>query len=140
MSKAAHIEIQNKTYELFNQGRVDDVLRQAADDVQVEMIPFGLVHRGHGGFRDFLTGFLGAFPDLRIEVKRQVADDARVAVELTAHGTHRGPLMTPAGALAPTGKSVTFTVCEVWDFRDGKIAGIRNYQDAASILRQIGAA
>lgn len=135
-----HIEIQNHVYGLFNTGNAEEVLRHATDDVVVEMVAFGQVHRGIGGFREFLTGFLSAFPDLHITVKRQVADGARVAVEFTARGTHRGPLMTPAGAIPATGRTVDFAVCEVWDFRDGKLSGLRNYQDAGSILRQLGLA
>src|SRR5690242_4758046 len=104
------------------------------------MIPFGQVHHGHAGFREFMSAFTTAFPDIRIEVKRQVADDSRVVAELIAHGTHKGPLLTPGGAIPATGKKVTFTVCEVWDIDAGKLVGLRNYQDAASILRQIGAA
>lgn len=136
----ANIELQNRVYECFSAGRLDEVLTMATEDVVVELIPFGQVHHGHAGFREFMSGFLTAFPDLRIEARRQVADGARVAAELVGHGTHRGALLTPAGAIPPSGKKVVFTVCEVWDIRDGKLAGLRNYQDAASILRQIGAA
>jgi steroid delta-isomerase-like uncharacterized protein len=136
----ANIDLQNRIYALFSAGKMADVLRLATDDVVVEMIPFGQIHHGHGGFREFMTAFATAFPDLRIEPRRQIADDGRVAAEFVAHGTHKGPLMTPNGPIPPTGKKVVFTVCEVWDIRDGKVCGLRNYQDAASILRQIGAA
>ena len=139
-SNTANIALQTRLYALFSSGRLDEVLAHATDDVVIEMIPFGQVHHGHGGFREFLTAFTTAFPDIRIEPRRQVADETRVAAEFVAYGTHKGPLMTPAGPIPPTGKKVVFTVCEVWDFRDGKLAGLRNYQDAGSILRQIGAA
>ncbi len=140
MSAQSNKDLQNRVYGLFSTGKEDDVLKHATADVVVEMIPFGQVHRGHGGFREFLGGFKTAFPDLRIEVTRQIADDDRVTAEFVAYGTHSGPLMTPGGPVPATGKPVTFTVCEVWDIRDGQIAGIRNYQDAASLMRQLGLA
>lgn len=140
MGTKENMEFQRKVYELFSTGRSAEVLAHATDDVVVEMIAFGQVHRGHAGFREFLGAFTSAFPDIRIETKRQVAEGDRVVAEFEAHGTHDGPLMTPMGPIPPTGRKVVFHVCEVWDLRDGKLAGLRNYQDAASILRQIGAA
>jgi ketosteroid isomerase-like protein len=41
----------------------------------------------------------------------------------------------------PTGKKVTDgRFCEVFRFRNGRIAQLTNYQDVASWLRQIGVA
>jgi predicted ester cyclase len=85
-----------------------------------------------------MQSFKGAFPDLRIDIRSQVADEERVVAEFVAVGTHTGPLETPAGAVAATGRKVTFTVCEVWDIKAGRLIGLRNYQDMGSILRQLG--
>ena len=139
-SAQSNIDLQNRIYALFSAGKLDEVLTHATEDVVIEVIPFGQIHHGHGGFREFMSSFTTAFPDLRIETRRQVADAARVTAEFVGYGTHKGPLMTPAGPIPASGKKVVFTVCEVWDIRDGKLAGLRNYQDAGSILRQIGAA
>jgi len=132
-------QLQRRTYELFNDQRFEEVLAAAAPDIVVEMLALGQIHRGHAGFREFMLGFKRAFPDLRIEIRSQTADAQRVSAEIVAVGTHSGPLETPHGALPATGRRVTFTVCEVWDVRDGKIAAIRNYQDIGTVLRQIGA-
>lgn len=138
MSAKENMELQRVVFALFSENRFDDVLGHATEDVVVEMIALGQVHRGHGGFREFMAGFKTAFPNLTIRLKSQVADDTRVSAEFTAVGTHSGPLMTPTGPVAATNREVTFTVCEVWDIRDGKLAGLRNYQDIGSVLRQIG--
>ncbi len=106
-------------------------LQYATDDVVVETIPFGEVHRGRAGSREFLGAFTTAFPDIRIETRRQVADGERVVAAFVAYGTHDGPLMTPMGPIPPPGRKVVFTVCEVWDIRGGKLVGLRNYQDGA---------
>jgi ketosteroid isomerase-like protein len=47
-------------------------------------------------------------------------------------------MLTPAGEVPPTGRTVDFTVCEVWQIRDGKVTSLHNYQDAASLMRQLG--
>jgi ketosteroid isomerase-like protein len=54
-------------------------------------------------------------------------------------GTHTGPLLTGAGSIPPSGRTVRSVAVEVWRLRDGKLAELHNYQDAATILAQIGA-
>jgi predicted ester cyclase len=83
-------------------------------------------------------GFKGAFPDLKIAVTNQVATDDQVVSEFTARGTHTGPLLTPAGEIPPTGRKVDFIVCEVWRIKNGQLVSLHNYQDAASLMRQLG--
>jgi predicted ester cyclase len=85
-----------------------------------------------------MQGFKGAFPDLQINITHQVATENEVVSEFTARGTQTGPMMTPAGEIPPTGRIVDFTVCEVWSVKNGKVASLRNYQDSASIMRQLG--
>ena len=116
------------------------MLEYATDDVEVVLYPFGQTFHGKDGFRDFMTGFTTAFPDISITVTNQVANDRQVATEFTATGTHDGVLRTPAGEIPPTGRTVEFVVCEVWTVRDGLLASLRNYQDAASLMRQLGLA
>jgi len=129
-----------RMYELFSLGKTEDVIDLAADDVELILYPFGQTFSGKEGFREFMSGFTTAFPDIAITVTNQVADDAQVASEFTALGTHTGVLRTPAGDVPPTGRTVEFTVCEVWTVRDGLVASLRNYQDAGSIMRQLGLA
>jgi steroid delta-isomerase-like uncharacterized protein len=140
MSAKANIDLVIHCHELFSSGKAEQVLAHVSPDVVVEMFAFGHTLRGVEGFRQFMQGFVTAFPDIRITPRTHVADDTRVACEFTALGTHQGPLMTPAGPIAATGKKVSFIVSEHWEIHDGKIIALRNYQDAGSVLRQIGAA
>jgi steroid delta-isomerase-like uncharacterized protein len=138
MSAQDNMQLARTVYEAFSRGDLEAGLAYAAEDVEVVLIPFGLTFHGRDGFSQFMHGFKDAFPDLAIIVGNQVADDDQVVSEFTATGTHRGPLMTPAGAIPPTGRTVTFTVCEVWRVRDGRLVSLRNYQDAAGIMQQLG--
>ena len=141
MSAHDNKEFARKLYQLFSEDRIDEALEMAADDVEVVLYPFGQTFHGREGFREFMMGFKGAFPDITIsEIAHQVASEDDVVTEFTARGTHTGPMATPAGELPPTGRPVTFTVCEVWRVENGKLASLHNAQDAASIMRQLGVA
>ncbi len=138
MSAENNAGLARKLYDAFNRKDYDHCLALVTEDVEAVLIPFGQTFRGREGFRDFLQGFAEAFPDIRIQVTNQVAAEDQVVNEFTARGTHTGTLLTPAGAIPPTGRIVDFTVCEVYQIKNGKFASVRNYQDAASLMRQLG--
>ena len=139
MSAQENAALAQKLYQLFNDNQFDEALALAKEDIEVVLVPFGQTFQGHEGFRNFMMGFKTAFPDIAItQVISQIATDEAVVSEFTARGTHSGPLLTPAGEIPPTGRTVDFTVCEVWQMRDGKVTSLHNYQDAASLMRQLG--
>jgi steroid delta-isomerase-like uncharacterized protein len=138
MSATENAALARRIYQLFSDDKLDDALELVTEDVEAVLIPFGQTFHGRDGFTGFMQGFKGAFPDIRISVTNQVATDDQVVSEFTARGTHTGPLQTPAGAIPPTGRTVDFIVCEVMRVKHGRIASLHNYQDAASIMRQLG--
>jgi steroid delta-isomerase-like uncharacterized protein len=138
MTASDNAALARHIYELFSLGKCDDVLEYATDDVELILYPFGQTFHGKDGFRQFMSGFTTAFPDIAITVTNQVADETQVATEFTATGTHDGMLATPGGDVPPTGRRVEFVVCEVWTMRDGQVSSLRNYQDAAALMRQLG--
>ena len=140
MSAQENATLARRIYQLFSDDKFDDVLELVSEDVETVLVPFGQTFRNRDGFIQFMQGFKGAFPDLRIAVTNQVATEDSVVNEFTARGTHTGPLQTPAGAIPPTGRTVDFVVCEVWTMKNGQLITLHNYQDAASIMRQIGLA
>ena len=96
--------------------------------------------RGRDAIQSMIEGILRAFPDL---VWKQVGDpiDAggRVAVVVSAEGTHSGPLAMPGGDVPPTGKSVAFESAVLWTIdSDGLIAEERSYFDATGVAAQLG--
>jgi steroid delta-isomerase-like uncharacterized protein len=140
MSAQDNMALSKKIYELFSNNQFDNVLALATEDIEIVLTPFGQNFHGHEGFSNFMQGFKGAFPDLQINITHQVATENEVVSEFTARGTQTGPMMTPAGEIPPTGRTVDFTVCEVWSVKNGRVASLRNYQDSASIMRQLGLA
>ena len=59
---------------------------------------------------------------MHITIEHEVADGDRVFGHLRQRGTHTGPLVTPAGEVPPTGKSVDFNEMAIVRIVDGKIA------------------
>lgn len=80
--------------------------------------------------------YAAAFPDGRIEVKRVYTQGDTAIAEFAARGTHGGDLME----IAPTGRAVEITVCNIVELRDGKVYREREYMDMLTIMTQIGAA
>jgi steroid delta-isomerase-like uncharacterized protein len=138
MSTQNNADLARTIYRLFNEGKLDQVVELANEDVELILIPFGQTFHGREGFMNFLQGFHSAFPDITITVTNQVAAGDQVVTEFTARGTHTRPLQTPAGEVPPTGRVVDLTVCEVWQVKNGRLAALRNYQDMASMIRQLG--
>jgi steroid delta-isomerase-like uncharacterized protein len=138
LSAHENAALARRIYQLFSDDKLDDALELVAEDVEAVLVPFGQTFHGRDGFTGFMQGFKGAFPDIRISVTNQVATDDQVVSEFTARGTHTGPLQTPSGAILATGRTVDFIVCEVMRVKNGRIASLHNYQDAASIMRQLG--
>ena len=139
MSAQENASLAHDVYSAFNQGDLSRAAGVAADDVEVELIPFGLTFHGRQGFTEFMQGFKTAFPDLTVQVVNQVATEDQVANECTWSGTHSGPLRTPSGEIPPTGRKVEGgRFCEVWRVHDGRLVSLRNYQDPAPWLRQLG--
>jgi steroid delta-isomerase-like uncharacterized protein len=138
MSTQNNADLARTIYRLFNEGKLDQAVELANEDVELILVPFGQTFRGREGFMNFLQGFHSAFPDITITITNQVVADDQVVTEFTARGTHTRPLQTPAGEVPPTGRVVDFTVCEVWQVKNGRLATLRNYQDVASMMRQLG--
>ena len=80
--------------------------------------------------------FADAFPDGRVNITsiKQIGDTT--VVEFIGRGTHQGDLM----GIAPTGKSVSIPVCDVFEVRDGKIYREREYMDMMTMMVQLGVA
>jgi steroid delta-isomerase-like uncharacterized protein len=139
MSYNQNIRATQELHAAFSQGRLDRCLELASDDVEIVFQAAGQVARGREGFMQFMQGFKSAFPDIRIEHTNILGEGDKVAVEFTWTGTHSGPLMTPNGPIPPTGKKVIAgKVCEVMEWRGGKLSRLVNYQDFGNVLRELG--
>jgi len=88
-----------------------------------------------GGFKDMLSGLLGAFPDLRITIEDDMAEGDKVVTRWIGQGTHQGELM----GVAPTGNQLTFTGITIHRIEATKIVEEWSNWDALGLMQQIGA-
>ena len=91
--------------------------------------------RGRDAFERFVAPFFTAFPDLSVVVDDLIAAGDRVAVRLTARGTHRGDFV----GVAATGREVSWTDLIVYRVAAGQIAEEWAAIDVAAIRAGIGA-
>lgn len=80
-----------------------------------------------------------AFPDGRVKVDQEVAEDDLVVQLITSTGTHTGEVAhTPWGPIAPTGRHVSWQSVRIYRVVDGKIAEHWAVRDDLGMLRQLG--
>jgi predicted ester cyclase len=92
--------------------------------------------RGPEVFKQTVTMYRSAFPDVRITVDDVIAAVDKVVLRWHSEGTHRGELegMAPTGARG----SVTGISIDLW--KDGKIVESWSEWDNLGLARQLGAA
>ena len=105
---------------------------------QITVVGSGDTYRGPDGSREYNKMWADGFPDGSITIDRVIAADDCVVVEYTGRGTHTGPLVTPMGAIAATGRSLTLQLCDVLEFTDEKVKSQRTYFDTGSLMAQLG--
>jgi predicted ester cyclase len=90
---------------------------------------------GAEGVKQVIAAFRAAFPDLHVEIDEVVADGDVVMARVTPTGTHNGELM----GVAPTGRTVSWTVSHCARFSNGKLIEDRIVFDRADLMEQLGA-
>ncbi len=85
-------------------------------------------------------GWATAFPDSKAKIHNALVSGNTVVMELTWQGTHTGPLVTPKGSIAATGKRIEWRACTVVeiDTEQGKAKMSRQYNDIGTLLQQLG--
>lgn len=93
-------------------------------------------HPGLAALREHFPPMRVAFPDFTAELKQQVVDGDRVALQWIFRGTHHGPLL----GIPATGKPVQFQNVSISRVEDGKIVQYNSEIGWLTVLRQVGAA
>jgi steroid delta-isomerase-like uncharacterized protein len=81
----------------------------------------------------FFTARLTGLPDLTVTIEAMVADEDQVAASFVYEGTHRGLYF----GVAPTGKHLRFSSCDIFKVRDGLIVEHWGMGDIAGTLAQL---
>jgi steroid delta-isomerase-like uncharacterized protein len=91
--------------------------------------------RGPEGVKSFISTYRAAFPDLRVTVENQLAQDDLVATRWTSRGTQKGELM----GIEPTGKAVTVSGVTISRLADGKLVEEFHNWDTFGLMQQLDA-
>lgn len=120
--------------DVINGGRLDAVEEVFAANV-VDHDPAPNQAPGPAGFREFFAALRTAFPDVRIQADKAVADDDYVSVAYRLTGTQKGEFL----GIPPTGKTIEARGVQIARFHDGKIVERWGSSDELGILKQLGA-
>ena len=80
-----------------------------------------------------------AFADLRLELIEEVEAPGRLSIAFWQRGRHVGPLDSPLGEVAPTGREFEIRVIDLLTLTDGRISAIQVVPDGLAMLVQLGA-
>lgn len=128
------IEHQRIWIEALNRGDVSAADSVFAPDCVVHITGVAEPLRGVGPWKELMSGFLRAFPDLHFTIEDQMVQGDRVAFRWHATGTHTGPL----GAAPPTGKPVKLDGLILDRVADGKVRERWEQWDQSLMLQQLG--
>ena len=129
-------DLAERGMEIFHQGNLDELEDVIAWDAEFTMP--GVALKGPAQLRQLLDGYRTAFPDINHTVVNTVESGDQFAWEIEVAGTHTGPMVTPAGEIAPTGKKVVWKSVDVIGTADGKVTSWHVYFDQVAVLAQLG--
>jgi predicted ester cyclase len=89
---------------------------------------------GELGGSTLLEDTLAAFPDVKATINLWVVEGDLVTAYVTYQGTHQAEFL----GVAPTGKTVTWSIIDVFRVQDGKIVELWHDVPNGDILEQIG--
>lgn len=119
--------------ECIEQGESDAFRELLAGDVINHSAPPGMPP-GFESFTYFLNEVLRkGFPDLRVEILDQAAENDLVATRKRITGTHTGELL----GIPPSNKEVVIHVIDIIRLKDGKYAEHWGQSNLAEVLKMI---
>jgi len=90
--------------------------------------------RGLEPYKQFISMYFTAFPDLHLTIEDIIAEGDNVVVRQTFQGTHKGDLM----GILPTGKQATATGISIFRVANGKAVEQRANYDDLGLMQQLG--
>jgi steroid delta-isomerase-like uncharacterized protein len=136
MSVTENIALSRRVFEeLWNAGNLDAANQIFAADT-IGHDPAAPEIHDVEGFRQLVSMYRAAFPDLHFTIDDIVGVDDKVFVRWTTTGTHTG---APLQGMPATGKRATVTGMIIDRFVSGKIQESWANWDTLGLLQQLGA-
>jgi limonene-1,2-epoxide hydrolase len=136
---AARIQIVRDHMQLECESDWDGVIATFAHP-RYELYGAGTVFDGEESVRGYFAASRIPFPDQANQIIAIAADGDSVLVEFWLTGTHLGPLRTPKGEIAPTGKAFRVRMMASFEFSPGsdRIVCERPFFDRRAVIAALG--
>lgn len=121
--------------DVWNKGNLT-VIDELTADNYVSHDPSAPEIRGRDGFKQLISMYRTAFPDIRFSIEDQIAEGDKVMTRWSARGTHKGALM----GSPPTGKQATVTGITITRIVGGKAVEAWTNWDTLGLMQQLGLA
>jgi steroid delta-isomerase-like uncharacterized protein len=121
--------------EVWNKKNLNVIDELVADEYVHNDASLPEPQRGVEAYKQFVTLYHRAFPDIHITIEQMIAEDDLVTIRWTVTGTHNGDLPT----LAATGRPISLTGITIARFKGGKGIESWNNWDSLGMLQQLGA-
>jgi steroid delta-isomerase-like uncharacterized protein len=128
-NKASDRRFVEEVWSRGNMAAVDEVLT----DNYILHDPTSTIH-GPEGFKQFVSMFRTAFPDLQMTIEDQITEEDKLVRRFKVRATHKGEFQ----GIPPTGKQVTVTGILISRYVNGKLAEDWSNFDALGMLQQLG--
>ena len=119
--------------EMWNQGQLDVIDEIFAADFVFHVLGSPDI-QGTEGYKQFVTMYRTAFPDLQFTIKDQIAEEDKVVIRWSTTGTHKGELM----GIPPTGLTAPTPGITIGRYTGGKCVESWAIWDALGMLQQLG--
>ena len=132
-------ELVNELYSAWSLHEPDRIDAIFADDATYEDVAGGHVSRGKLEIKQLLRAVLAWAPNFRTTMTSLTVANDTATTEWTIEGTQTGPAQAGfVGELPASGRTFRLRGASILVFRSGRIAGVRDYYDMATFLRQLG--
>jgi steroid delta-isomerase-like uncharacterized protein len=140
MSIQDNLKLDEENFAAWNAHDVDRSLSLYAEDVIWQDVGIPEPLRGREAVRQYVQGWISAFPDIQLTVKNRLVTEDQVAGEFEWIGTHGGPLQLGPGApaLPATGKKVVGKGTYFVRVKNGMAVEVHTYPDTAGMMMQLG--
>ena len=130
-------ELGQRFVDAFN-AHDEDRIRELNGENTVFEAPGDVKIQGREPATQYAMAWLNAFPDARITVHHELVDGDWVVQEFTFSGTHEGTLMSPAGEIPATHKTLNGRGVQIFRVDGETVADTRLYFDQVEVMTQLG--
>jgi steroid delta-isomerase-like uncharacterized protein len=130
-------EIGQRFIEAFN-AHDERAIRDLNGENTVFEAPGDVKIGGRDAATEYAMAWVRAFPDAQITVHNEFADGDWVVQEFTFTGTHQSTLVSPAGEIPATHKTLTGRGVQIFRIEGETVADTRLYFDQVQVMTQLG--